>query len=99
MLPCGIHDFLFQQDNASVHKAYSVMDWLEANNIDVFEHPSYSPDLNPIEHVWAELKKTLYQQYPRIGNTLGGKYAIKKRLAQVLPLVWKTIPGEFFEKL
>ena len=41
----------------------------------------------------------LHQQYPRIGNTPGGKQAVKKRLAQVLPLVWETIPGEFFEKL
>ena len=63
------------------------------------EHSPYSPDLNPIEHVWVELKKQLHKQYPRIGDTLEGKEAVKKRLAQVLPLVWKTIPEEFFEKL
>jgi len=99
ILASGIQDFLFQQDNAPVHKAYSVMDWLEANNIDVFEHPPYSLDLNPIEHAWVELKKRLHQQYPRIGNTPGGKQAVKNKLAQVLPLVWETIPEEFFEKL
>jgi len=75
------------------------MDWLETNSIEVVEYPSYSPDLNPIEHVWVELKKPLHQQYPRIGNTLGGKEAVKRRLTQVLPLVWETIPEEFFEKL
>ena len=57
------------------------------------------PDLNPIEHVWVELKKCLHEQYPRIGDTLGGKETVKKRLAHVLPLVWETIPEEFFEKL
>ena len=41
----------------------------------------------------------LHQQYPRIGNTPGGKQAVKKRLAQVLPLVWETIPEDFFKKL
>ena len=51
IISCGINDFLFQQGNSPAHKAYSVMDWLEANNIDVIEHPLYSPDLNPIEHV------------------------------------------------
>jgi len=99
MISCGIHDFLFQQDNSPVHKAYSVMDWLETNKIDIIEHPPYSPDLNPIEHVWVELKKRLHQQYPRISDTPGGKEAVKKKLAEVLPLVWESIPSEFFEKL
>ena len=41
----------------------------------------------------------MHQQCPRIADTPGGKQAVKKRLAEVLPLVWKTIPEEFFEKL
>jgi len=93
-----LEDILFQQDNAPVHKAYNVMDWLERHSIEVVDHSPYSPDLNPIEHVWVELKKGLHQQYPRIADTPGGKETVKKRLAQVLPLVWETIP-EFFEKL
>jgi len=87
MFSFGMQDILIQQDNAPVHKAYNVMDWLERNSIEVVEHPPYSPDLNPIEHAWVELKKRLYQQYPRIADTSGGKEAVKKRLAEVLPLV------------
>ena len=94
-----LEDILFQQDNTPVHKSYSAMDWFERNCIELVEHPPYSPDLNPIEHVWVELKKRLHKQYPRIGDIPGGKEVIKKRLAQVLPLVWETIPEEFFEKL
>ena len=52
-----LEDILFLQDNAPVHKAYSVMDWFERNCIELVEYPPYSPDLNPIEHVWVELKK------------------------------------------
>jgi len=51
MIAFGIPDVLFQQANALVHKVYSVMDWLEDNNIDVIEHSLYLPDLNSIEHV------------------------------------------------
>ena len=94
-----LEDILFQQDNAPVHKAYSVMALFERHDVGLEEHPPYSPDLNPIEHVWVELKKRLHQQYPRIRDTPGGKEAVKRILAQVLPLVWETIPEEFFEKL
>ena len=41
----------------------------------------------------------MHQQYPRIGDIPGEKEAVKKRLVQVLPLVWETIPEEFFKKL
>jgi len=60
MLSCGMQDILFQQDNAPVHKAYNVMDWLERYSIEVVEHSPYSPDLNPIEHAWVELKRPLH---------------------------------------
>ena len=99
MISFSIEDMIFQQDNSPVHKAYNVMNWLKANHVEVVDHPSYFPDLNPIEHVWVELQKRLYQQYPRIGDTPGGKERVKKRLAEVLPIVWETIPEEFFEKL
>ena len=87
MFSSGMQDILFQQDNTPVHKAYNVMEWLERNSIEVVEHPPYSPDLNPIEHALVELKKRLHQQYPMIGDTPGGKETVKKRLAEVLPLV------------
>jgi len=50
MFSFGMQDILFQQDNAPIQKAYNVIDWLERNCIEVVEHPSYSPDLNPIKH-------------------------------------------------
>ena len=99
MISCCIDDFLFQQNNFPVHKAYSVMDCLEANKIDIIEHSLYSPDLNPIEHVWVEPKKRLHQQHPRISDTPGRKEAVKKKLAEVPPLILESISSEFFEKL
>ena len=46
-----IGDAVIQQDNASVHTASVVTEWFEQHNIQVDEHPPYSPGLNPIEHV------------------------------------------------
>jgi len=62
MFSFGMQDVLFEQENAPVHKAYNVMDWLERNSIEVVEHPPNSPNLNPIEDAWVELKKRLHQQ-------------------------------------
>lgn len=89
----------FQHDNAPIHKAHHTLDFFEENGIVVEEHLPYSPDLNPIEHIRVELKQCLHEQYPTFSETKGGRKAVKAKLAEVLPLVWDTIPEELFEKL
>jgi hypothetical protein len=32
-------------------------------------------------------------------ETRGGQQVVKRRLREILPQVWETIPPEFFEKL
>jgi transposase len=52
-------ELIFQQDNAPCHKAKTVKSWFEENQIQVIEWPARSPDLNPIENVWAIIDKKL----------------------------------------
>ena len=54
------------QDNAPIHKAYIIRDQFASRGIDVMDQPPYSPDLNPIENLWALLKQEMYILYPEL---------------------------------
>ena len=45
----GEGPFLFQRDNASVHKARSIQKWFVEIGVEQLDWAAQSPDLNPIK--------------------------------------------------
>ena len=60
----GAEEFIFQQDGAPCHTARVCKTWFQDNNVRLLDWPGNSPDLNPIENLWARLKRLVASRRP-----------------------------------
>ena len=88
----------FLQDNAPVHRAHITAAFMQRHGIQVVNFPSYSPDLNPIEHMWWMLKRTLRKLYPELA-TISTSEEEWEKLCKALKKAWRKIPCAFIKKL
>jgi DDE superfamily endonuclease/Transposase len=81
---------VFQQDNAPCHSAKRVQAKLRELKINTFKWPAVSPDLNPIENVWATLKKRRNEKYGIPKN--------KNRIIEEITTTWNSFSIEEAQK-
>jgi transposase len=79
-------DLVFQQDNDRKHTSKLATKWFENRDITVLDWPANSPDLNPIEHLWHQLKLKL-SLYENQASGVG-------ELWQRVDKEWNTLTAE-----
>ena len=93
LLPYYRPDQIFMHDNARIHTSRAVRGFLSEHNITTLDWPAYSPDLNPIEHLWWALKRRMDDFYPQYRD-----YSQSQEewhgFCEALKECWSTIPNE-----
>ena len=90
-------EFIFQHDNDPKHTAKVTKAYLESVGMTeqdgkLLFWPAQSPDLNPIEHMWAYLKIQLGKNYQKPPGSC-------KELWERISVEWYKIPQEFCRQL
>ena len=57
---------VYMQDNASGHSAKATIQALEVMGIKPIFWPAKSPDLNPIETLWGQMKDFIQEKHPQV---------------------------------
>lgn len=85
------NDYIFMDDNAPVHRAKIVKDYVNNNNINTTKWPAQSPDLNIIENIWLHLKRVLETRVNVINS--------QQDLMAEIRTVWENIPLNYIRNL
>ena len=56
----GDSNYCFMQDNDPKHVARLTWAWLQENEVNWWQTPPESPDINPIENLWHKLKEYVH---------------------------------------
>lgn len=80
---------MFQHDGARPHSARVTREFLDDEEVQVLNWVPYSPDFNPIEHLWDELGRRVARREPHT----------RRELIRMLQEEWEAIPQATIQRL
>jgi transposase len=101
LLPFMQPDWVFMQDNASIHRSLHTKKWIDDSQIKVLEWPANSPDLNPIENLWGLLARAVYANGRQFNSREELKSEVLKQwdlmCEETLTTLVKSMPNRIIE--
>ena len=88
---------VWQHDNAPCHRSFETDDNLYRRNIPTIWWPSYSPDLNIIEHMWSWMRRYIQRQYYQVWYDPSKVHI--DTLREIISEAWEAIPDSYIEGL
>ncbi|POM78188.1 Putative retroelement [Phytophthora palmivora] len=84
-------DFVFQQDNASIHASRETTHFLQEMQVNTMVWPVRSPDCNPIENLWSAMAARVYAH--------GRQYRTVDQLEAAILNAWAATEETYLQKL
>ena len=84
-------DLVVMEDNASPHKAKKTVSHWKDHGVTPIVWPPFSPDLNPIENLWRQIKH-LIRKRPQIPRTV-------PEMQVAFQEAWEQVSEDFIAKL
>jgi transposase len=85
----GADWWLLHDNDPGRHKSHVLRTWMHNNYVRPLDFPPYSPDLNPIENLWADMDK-------RMANK---RADTKEALEKLVEAEWAATSKDFYNKL
>ena len=85
-------EYLSMDDNAPVHRAHTVDNYKDQNEVTSMEWPAQSPDLNIVENIWLYMQRELQKSVVNVGAT-------KNDLLREIQSVWWNIELNYIRNL